>query len=164
MPHPLVSQLRFARRELMRGLEGLSAEDALHRFEPMNCISWMLGHLANHEHGYWIKLAQGENIAPKLNDLVGYGKPASTPPFDEMLETWQQVTTAADPYLDSLSTKDLEVHYEWKDRQWGENIGTMLMRVVFHYWFHIGEILAVRQMMGHKELPDFVGDLSGVEY
>ena len=32
MTHPLVTQLRFARRELLRGLEGLSAEEAQHRF------------------------------------------------------------------------------------------------------------------------------------
>jgi hypothetical protein len=31
--------------------------------------------------------------------------------------------------------------------------------VVYHYWFHIGEILAVRQLLGHPGLPEFVGDL-----
>ena len=28
-----------------------------------------------------------------------------------------------------------------------------------HYWFHIGEILAIRQLLGHPHRPEFVGDL-----
>jgi hypothetical protein len=30
---------------------------------------------------------------------------------------------------------------------------------MYHYWFHIGEILAIRQILGHPRLPEFVGDL-----
>ena len=164
MTHPLVTQLRFARTELLRGLEGLTAEEAQQRFEPMNCISWMVGHLANQEHRYWLSLAQGKEIAPDLNDLVGYRKPASTPPWDEMLATWQQITTATDAYLDTITAEDLDKFYDWKDGQWFEDIGTMLMRVIFHYWFHIGAIQAVRQQLGHTDLAEYVGDLSGVAY
>jgi hypothetical protein len=79
--HPLVSQLRFARSEFLRCLDGVSTEDAIHRFEPMNCISWIVGHLANQEHRYWVIWAQGQNLAPELQALVGYGQPASTPPL-----------------------------------------------------------------------------------
>jgi len=39
----------------------------------------MVGHLANQEHRYWVVFAQQKEIAPGLYDLVGYGKPASTP-------------------------------------------------------------------------------------
>jgi hypothetical protein len=49
MTHLLVSQLHFARKEFVRGLEGVSDEDARKRILPMNCISWMIGHLANQE-------------------------------------------------------------------------------------------------------------------
>ena len=38
-----------------------------------------------------------------------------------------------------------------------ESIGTMLLRVIDHYWFHIGEATAIRQMLGHTNLPEFVG-------
>ena len=51
--HPLVTQLRFTRSEFLRGLEGITGEEARRRFEPMNCISWIIGHLANQEHAYW---------------------------------------------------------------------------------------------------------------
>jgi hypothetical protein len=28
-----------------------------------------------------------------------------------------------------------------------------------HYWYHIGEIMAIRQMSDHHNRPDFVGDI-----
>ena len=31
--------------------------------------------------------------------------------------------------------------------------------MTFHYWFHIGEIMAIRQMIGAKRLPQYVGAL-----
>jgi hypothetical protein len=31
--------------------------------------------------------------------------------------------------------------------------------MTFHYWFHIGEILAIRQMLGQGRLPEYVGNL-----
>ena len=102
--HPLVTQLHFARDEFVRCLDGVSAEEAIHRFEPMNCISWIVGHLAYQEHAYWVLWAQGKNLAPELRVLVGFGQPASTPPLAEMWETWRTVTKAADEFLDSLTT------------------------------------------------------------
>ncbi|MBC8448757.1 MAG: DinB family protein [Chloroflexi bacterium] len=164
MPHPLVTQLRFARSEFVRGLEGVTPEEALRRFEPMNCISWIVGHLANQEHGYWVLWATGRNLAPALNELVGYGQPASTPALDEMWETWRQMTRAADQFLDTLTTEKLPTHLEWKGRQRPESIGTMLYRHTYHYWYHLGEAQAIRQLLGHRHLPQFVGEMSQALY
>ena len=162
--HPLVTQLRFARSEFLRCLDGVSAEDALHRFEPMNCISWIVGHLANQEHAYWVLVAQGRTVAPGLDDLAGFGKPATTPPLDEMWTTWRTVTKAADEFLDTLTTGDLQAHMEWRGKRRSESIGTMLCRNTYHYWYHLGEAHAIRQMLGHQDLPQFVGDMSSALY
>jgi hypothetical protein len=164
MTHPLVTQLRFARSELVRGLEGLTPEEAIHRFEPMNCISWMIGHLANQEHFYWVLAGQGIRLAPELNDLVGNGKPASTPPLNEMWAVWKEVTVSADNYLESLTNEMLPTFITFNDKQLGENIGTMLQRNLYHYWFHIGEAMAVRQNLGHTNLPQFVGSFGNAVY
>ena len=45
-----------------------------------------------------------------------------------------------------------------------ESVGTLLLRNLYHYWFHMGEAVAIRQMLGHPNLPDFVGDMSEVAY
>jgi uncharacterized damage-inducible protein DinB len=164
MTHPLVTQLRFARSEFVRCLEGVSAEDACRYLEPMNCISWIVGHLANQENRYWVLAAQGKTLAPHLNDLVGYGKPASTPSLDEMWEVWRAVTAAADVYLDTLTPEILQTHFVWKGKPYPESAGTLLQRNIYHYWFHTGEAHAIRQMLGHPDLPQFVGDMSNAMY
>jgi uncharacterized damage-inducible protein DinB len=164
MTHPLVVQLRFARSEFQRCLEGLSAEDAQKRLGPMNSISWMVGHLANQENFYWNVLAQEKNAAPGLNDLVGTGKPASTPPLDEMWAAWRDATETADPFLDALVAEQLPTFFEFRGKPVRESIGTMLQRNIYHYWFHNGEAHAVRQQLGHGDLPQFVGSMVNAEF
>ena len=162
--HLLVAQLRFARSEFARCLDGVSDADARRRIEPMNCISWTIGHLASQENRFWLQFAQGEKLFAGLNSLVGYGSPASTPPLDEMWAAWRSITQAADPYLDTLTPALLQTHLVWDGKPRPENIGTMLLRNIDHYWFHTGQAHAVREMLGHKNLPDFVGDMSAALY
>lgn len=164
MPVSLVTQLRFTRSEFVRGLEGVTDAEARRRFEPMNCLSWIVGHLAVQEHAYWVLIAQGRSVQPDLYKLVGYGSQPSTPPLDEMWEAWREVTTAADDYLESLTPAMLTEHLVWKDKPRPESIGTMLLRNTYHYWYHLGEAAAIRQMLGHTDLPEFVGDMSEAIY
>jgi uncharacterized damage-inducible protein DinB len=164
MTHLLVTQLRFARSEFVRCLDGIPAEDAMRRIGPMNSISWMVGHLSNQENTYWVRLAQDKVLFPDLNNLVGYGKPASTPPLEEMWAAWREITAAADSYLEPLTPELLQTHFVWKGKPREESIGTTLMRNIYHYWYHLGEANAVRQMLGHKDLPEYVGDMSKAFY
>jgi uncharacterized damage-inducible protein DinB len=162
--HPLVAQLRFARSEFIRCLEGVSVEDAVRRILPMNSLSWIVGHLANQEQGWWLFLAQGKLLVPGLNERVGYRKPASTPPLEEMWAAWHTITQAADPYLDSLTAETLLTHLMHKGVPRPENVGTMMLRNCYHYWYHTGEAHAIRDMLGHQDVPEFVGDMSQALY
>lgn len=155
MPHPLVDQLRFTRSEWLRGLDGVSDGEALQRLSPMNCISWIVGHLAWQEQRYWLYRAQGKVLFPELNERLAYGKPASTPPLQEMWQAWWTVTESADPWLDSLTAETVQAPLV----RGLSSVGTFLLRTTYHYWYHLGEALAIRQMLGHKNLPDFVGDI-----
>ena len=105
MAHPLVDQLRFTRYEWTRALRGVGEEDGIRRLDPMNSIGWIVGHLAWQEQRYWLTRAQDTTPIPILNDTVASGGPATTPPLGEMLEAWRSVTSAADPWLDSLTTE-----------------------------------------------------------
>ena len=159
MTHPLVEQYRFTRSEWLRGLSGISEEDGARHFGPMNCISWTVGHLGWHEHRYWLELAQGKMLFPQLNVIYAYGAPMSTPSFKEMLDLWHTVTQAADPYLDGLATESLMGDLLREGKSVGQTVGSALRRVTYHYWYHIGEIQAIRQMLGHRDLPEYVGDI-----
>jgi uncharacterized damage-inducible protein DinB len=159
MPHPLVAQLRFTRSEFKRALEGLTDADGRRRFLPMNCISWNIGHLAWQEQRYWLTRMQGQTPLPLLNELVGYGRPASTPSLDDMLAAWHTIATTADPYLDTLTTAKLQEPLVIEGKPVVYTVGSLLQRTIYHYWYHTGENMAIRQTLGHTNLPEFVGNI-----
>ena len=164
MAHPMVQQLRFTRGEFLRCVDGLSLQDAYVRHGQMNCISWIIGHLAAHENQVFVYLAQGKVILPDLRKVCGFGSPPSLPKLDDMWAAWHEVTANADLYLDTLTTEKLQEHILWKGEPLEETIGTMLHRTIYHYWFHLGEAHAIRQMLGHRNLPQFVGNMSDTPY
>jgi hypothetical protein len=157
--HPLVTQLYFTRSEFQRALEGLSEVDARKRLLPMNCISWNVGHLAWQEQRYFVTFAQGKIILPELNEQFAYGAPASTPALEEMQSAWQVATRAADIWLETLTTEGLLQMFTGPSGDWTTSFGNLLQRVIYHYWYHTGENMAIRQMLGHRDLADFVGDI-----
>lgn len=159
MTHPLVDQLRFARSEWLHGLEGISEEDGACHLGPMNSISWTVGHLAWHEQRTFLHRPQNIILFPQLNELFAYGAPMNTPSLKEMLEIWSTVTKAADPYLDSLTTDILLTDLLLNGEPVGQSRGSALRRITYHYWYHIGEIQAIRQMLNHAGLPEYVGDI-----
>ena len=159
MPHPLVLQLRFTRSEFKRALEGVTDAEARKRFMPMNCISWNIGHLAWQEQRYWLWRGQDRILLPHVNEQFAYGAPASTPPLDEIWQAWRTITQAADPWLDAITTAKLQSDVIANGESLGTNWGSLLQRVIYHYWYHTGENMAIRQNLGHTNLPEFVGDI-----
>ena len=159
MTHPLVDQIFFARKEFQRGLVGITDEEARRRFLPMNCISWNVGHLAWQEQRYWLYRAQGRLPYPRLVAEFAYGAPMSTPSLEEMLGIWRAVTDASDAYLDSLTSASLLEELLADGKQVGQSVGSAMRRITYHYWYHIGEIQAIRQMLGHTGLPQYDGDI-----
>lgn len=162
--HPLVTQLHFARASFLACLENVPPDDALKRVKAMNCLSWTIGHLANQEQRYWVQAAQGRVLLPQLNDLVGYGRPASTPPLTEMWGAWHTVTQEADRYLETVTSDVLEGYFEAPGKRYPESVGTMLLRNIYHYWYHIGEARTIRELLGHSDLPEYVGNMSQAAY
>jgi uncharacterized damage-inducible protein DinB len=154
---PLVEQLRFTRSEFRRGLRGTPEADGLRRLEPMNSIGWIVAHMAWHEQRYWLTRGLGSTPHPELNEIAANGGPATTPSLRRMLTAWSEVTAAADPWLDGLEPADLVAALAGSGPR--RTIGSALQRVTYHYWFHTGEILAIRQVLGHARLPEFVGNL-----
>jgi hypothetical protein len=159
MSHPLVLQLRFARSEFQRGLVGLTDADARRRFLPMNCISWNIGHLACQEQSQWLWLAQGHILLPHVSEVFATGAPASTPALDAVWADWHAITQAADLWLDTLTTEKLQAYALVDGRPTEYMFGSLLQRNIYHYWYHTGENMAIRQLLGHTGLPQFVGNL-----
>jgi hypothetical protein len=74
-----------------------------------------------------------------------------------MWTVWRVVTAAADAWLDELTVERLD-----EPLVAGRgSIGTFILRNIYHYWYHLGEGMAVRQALGQGNLPDFVGNIDG---
>ena len=163
MTHPLVLQLRFTRAEFKRALECLTDDEARRRFMPMNCISWNIGHLAWQEQRYFLLYGQGNGqgqlLFPEIDERFAYRAPASTPALDDIGSAWHTITQAADPWLDTLTNEKLLQHVVREGKPSRYIFGSLLQRVIYHYWYHTGENMAIRQMLGHTDLPEFVGDI-----
>ena len=154
----LVDQLRFTRAEWRRALEGISDDDARRRIEPMNPISWMVGHLAWHERLVWVDRGLGLVVEPEL-DAVANGAPASTPPLGTMWAAWDRILEASDRLLADLTPEALAKPLAHDRRADPPAAGTELLHVIYHYWGHIGEASAIRQVLDHEGRPEFVGDI-----
>ena len=153
--------------EYERSLDGVMDDEAVVRLRKadgaeMNSISWTMGHVSIG----WLfasHLISGEQ--PDYGGRIFFG--ANADPTPPTLDDMEAMRARAGELLEgSLAVLSPEVLAS--KRETGpladETIGTQLMRTVLHTWFHIGEINAIRQMLGHSEI-DFVGAMSGqVEY
>jgi uncharacterized damage-inducible protein DinB len=161
MTHPLVTQLRFTRSEFRRALEGVNDADARQRLMPMNCVSWNVGHLAWQEQRYFLFYSQNRMPMPHVDEAFANGAPASSPPLDEMWAAWNAITADADAWLDQVTSEKLQAKVVRDGKPSPYIYGSLLQRVIYHYWYHIGENMAIRQKLGHTNLPQFVGDIDG---
>lgn len=159
MIHPLVEQLRYARAEFRRGLEGITDEEARRRFLPMNCMSWHIGHLAWQEQRYWLINEQGIAVLPEVDREFAYGAPATTPPLAEAWLAWETITAASAPWLDAATEETFQSRAMRDGVLTNFSIGSRLLRMLYHYWYHTGENAAIRQCLGHTDLPEFVGPI-----
>ena len=157
--HPLILQLRFTRREFLRGLRGVTDEDGATRLGPMNCIAWNVGHLAWQEQRYFLTIAQDSTPRPDIAKRFAVGGPPSQPALDEVLQAWREITAAADEWLRTATTEALLTGPVRRGRPPATSMGNRLQRTIYHYWYHQGENQAIRQHLGHARLPQFVGDI-----
>jgi hypothetical protein len=145
----------FALAEFERGLQGLTEEEAAVRMKKadgssMNAIAWTVAHIA----GHWLN-------RPEHLRRYSWGSDDPTPPSLADAIAWLREGRAfAERWLPGADDALLQRVPE-DGSTGGENIGTAVLRATLHTWFHTGEINAVRQMLGHAEIP-YVGKMLGV--
>jgi hypothetical protein len=157
--HPLVDQLRFTRSEWLRALKGVSDDAGARHLGRMNSIGWIVGHLAWQEQRYVLYRPQGIMLRQDIQRDFTTGGPMSTPSLAQTLAAWRSITKATEPFLDQLTTKKLLVDLPLNGKRSGQTQGDAIRRMTYHYWFHIGEILAIRQQLGEQRLPEYVGSI-----
>lgn len=153
---------RFALSEFERGLGGLADEEARTRVDKadgtqMNAVSWVVCHIAWH----WLSLAAfatGDRAPSGLRPFSsGPNADPTPPPLIDALGLLRDARTSTAWVADA---GDGRLSAPGRGGQGSENIGTSLLRAVLHTWFHLGEINAIRQVLGHPEVR-FIGAMVG---
>jgi len=146
----------FAVSEFERGLAGIFEEESQRKFEKadgseMNSAAWTVGHLAAH----WeiaAALAAGTEFSTELyaRHFGPTADPAS-PPLHEVLDRFRRWSSDLDEWI------PLDDESMLRATPLPDNVSQVIMKLILHTWFHIGEINAVRQLLGHPEI-EFLGD------
>jgi hypothetical protein len=76
-----------------------------------------------------------------------------------MREMLVQAKSRAETWLPAADDELLSSKRDLGPQQ-DERLGVQLLRAVLHTWFHIGEINAQRQLLGHQPIG-FVGPMLG---
>lgn len=152
--YSIADLITFATDEFARGLEGLTPDEAGRRMPKadgtsMNAIAWNVQHIAAHWHNAALTLA-GRPFESRYPSSDG-----TPPPYLEALTLLQQFaaefrSVPIDPERMTQPVREGRP----------ELVSQFVARAIFHTWFHAGEVNAVRQLLGHPEIP-FVGDLKG---
>jgi hypothetical protein len=58
----------------------------------------------------------------------------------------------------------MKAHFLRDGKPMTDDVGTLLLRNIFHYWFHLGKAHSIRQVLGHTSLPQYVGTMSTVRH
>ena len=161
--HHLVWQLRNARKEWAIIFDGVSDEDGERRFGRINSLGWFMAHLAWHE---MMNLGAftGEMMFPQLHEIAGKGNPATTPKLSEMRALWEQIAAAVDERFATLTVDDLLGEVNYFGWVYPENLGSVLQRTNNHYFYHMGEAAAVRQLLDHTGYPEVMADEGAMDY
>src|SRR3989304_3770220 len=91
---------------------------------------------------------------PRAGAAWAAAAPATTPRGG--WQAWRVVTAAADPRLDALD--EAAMLRRQLPGSPPRQLGTAILRVTYHYWFHTGEILAIRQLLDHPNRPEYGAD------
>ena len=98
-------------------------------------------------------------LVPEVQERYAFGSPPSAPSARAMWTAWRKITKAADRWLDTLTTRKLQDMVVVNGKPTDRMYGNLLQRVIYHYWYHIGEDMAVRKILGHAGFGYFVGNI-----
>ena len=146
----------FTFSEFERGLEGLSDEDARLRMKKadgteMNAVSWSIAHIAAH----WLAVAayaRKEETPSNLMRFFGAEADPTPPLVSDALKLLEEAKASTEWIANADNGLLAETRDGLQASATHGNVGTAIMKVALHTWSEIGEINAIRQMLGHPTI------------
>ena len=149
--------------DLDRVIDGLDTPTATRSLDGSSSIAWATAHVTVHL-DTWVNVRfAGLSPHPVINDgrfrLNGGGVIESE--WQLIQRSVNEVRESARNYLDASPTKDLLVPYSGSIeplKESGITLRYTILRMSAHHYFHIGEISAKRDRLGHS-VGDYPGSL-----
>ena len=159
-----VGLLYEAWADLDRVVEGIDTQTATRQLEGGTSIAWAIAHVTTQVDS-WVNVRfAGLPPHPVISDarfrLNGGGVPEKD--WEPILRSIDEVRESARRYLDASPTMDTLVPYTGSLdylRESGITLRYAILKMSAHHYFHIGEISAKRDRLGHS-VGDYPGRLS----
>lgn len=160
---------KTAEINLFVSLLGLKKADLLNQISPeTNHIFWIFGHCATHLDQVFGRLCLGKNwFKEEYLKYFAYGvdrelaHKTPTISFQELVETYLELTGAVSKYMDELPEEKFRMKPE-KQKE-GERIESLidsLVRIALHYMGHLGQITMIRRTNGNPVPMGFVAGMA----
>lgn len=152
--------------DLDRVLNKLDIKEAIESPNGESSFTWTLAHVTEQVDRWINVIAQNMLPHPDLGKKeFGFGGTGISQDWQLINQASQEVRAAAKSYLDNLSDNDLESIVvndndpNAKPERKRIKLYSVILRIIAHYYFHIGEIAAKRDRIGHS-VGDYPGSLN----
>ena len=161
----LVGLLFESWNDMDRVVDGLTPENALENFDRGSSFAWTFAHVANGVDA-WINVRfQHRQPHPLIGDQrFRFGGTGRADDWESIHAAALEVRDTARAYLQDMGDSELERNIPYDGsvehvRKSGLILRYAIMRAISHHYFHIGEIAAKRDRLGH-DMGDYPGPLA----
>jgi hypothetical protein len=168
-----VTLLLTAWDDLDRAIDDVSDGDMLRQIDGGSCFAWTIAHVTYGVDSWINRRFQKIPLNPVVMDpRFNFGGDGSADDWTTIRAAVAEVRDSLRPYLLDLTDADLDLTVPYDGsyaafRERGINLRVAIVQNAIHHVFHLGEIVAKRELMGYNagSFPGAFGAaLMGTEY
>jgi hypothetical protein len=162
-----VTLLLTAWDDIDRAVADVSEADMLRQIDGGSCFAWTIAHVTYGVDSWINRRFQKIPLNPIVMDpRFNYGGDGRADSWAAIRDAVAEVRASLRPYLLSLTETDLDLTVPYDGsyaafRERGINLRVAIIQNAIHHVFHLGEIVAKRQLMGY-DVGSFPGAFGAV--
>lgn len=154
-PSLAVTLLLTAWDDLDRALADVSETDMLRQIDGGSCFAWTIAHVTYGVDSWINRRFQNMELDPVLSDpRYNYGGDGSAEDWPTIRAAVTDARDRLRPFLRNLAESDLDLTLPYDGsyapfHERGINLRVAIVQNAIHHVFHLGEIVAKRELMGY---------------